>query len=195
MKKIFIILMFFAIFVFTKSGDCKDLNQFQLKVGQKYWVNSGHTFKYSDVTDKEFNEECYEVQYIRTIEDTSLRWYFYIGRDDVLGIEIYDKWYFMYDIRFIGAGMKYVFYASKNIESYFGIGMNYTSMWLDYNKEKEEKLSNYGPDISLGISTPGRVFVDLNVRYSINRMASKIYTKTSWAPVGLKSYFGLGFRW
>ena len=168
-------------------------------VGYHIWSQTGHTFRYSDVHDKEFNGWCAQLEGTQWWD----RWgvYGYIGMDEGVKQEIFSDWGYEADIWYAGVGGKWRTDPERKLVGYVGGGLNFTHMDNRYQVNpqypigrRSESWDHFGPDVVTGLNyyLSPRYFVTLNGRYTWNRMGSEVYGKTSFDSGGLRTYLGFG---
>lgn len=166
-------------------------------VGYHVWTQSGHTFRHSDVDDKEFNGWAGKVE----ITHWYWNWvgiYGFIGMDDDVKQEIFPGKDYEADIWYAGIGLKARKSLSKSLKGYIGYGINFIELDNTYAGKHIEKWTWYeepGHDFLLGLNyyfIPNW-FLNFQAQYTLNKKCSDVWGRTSFHPDGLRMWTGLGY--
>lgn len=205
MKKVFGLLLAMVLFM---GFNCQaaDLDVSAL-YGYHMWTNSGHTFKYSDKDDKEWNGNASQIE--ATLWKDNLGIYAYYGEDDKVDEQMYKRYFYEAETSYFGTGVKIKHRFFSCLDGYIGVGINRTVLkntitiitikrkWR-FKKVKQEDLRCFGPDVILGanwfIIKDFPLYLTVNARYSWNKTNSDMWNETTFDAGGLRMFGGIGYR-
>lgn len=187
MKKLFLALL--IILIVTPAWAEMETT---LCLGYHAWTESGHTFKHSQIHDKDFNGLCGQAE--ATIWSKWLGVYGYGGVDDTVKEGIKPNWDYESWIRYAGIGIK----ARKQFNKFtVFIGGGATKYKLEnrYGNGKSEDWNDYGYEGEIGVNyyLDQHWFLTARERYTHLKVWSDIFKRTSFNPGGSRTWLGIGY--
>jgi len=169
-------------------------NQIILKGGYHVWSESGHTFTYSDVSDKEFNGMVYGIEYIYFPKDCLGISVSYVNHDKVT-VEIFDGYTFVCKVSYLTLMPKYRKRLSPCLDFLGGVGLNLYFNNLSYNNVTEKRTSlGWSSSVALMYRLTKKWGLMGEVQYNRNRCPSSVYPDTNWHTGGLYMFGGVGYE-
>lgn len=183
-----VICMFFYNVVYAE-------NQIILKGGYHLWTDSGWTFAYSDVSDKEFNGAAYALEYAYYPDP---RWGIslqYLRHNEVQK-EIFPGWNFTCNTEALVIMPKYRFKKIlANTDLVLGVGINLYHNQLQYHDQQESMTglgASGGASLVYHINPEWELVME--TQYNWNKQKSSVYYDTNWSTGGTYVFMGIGYK-